>query len=554
MGQTQVPVRRYEETTQAPASRGVHAPTPPQLRAPDMFNRDRQMGSNELERGIHDVYHVVNQRDEENARSWASNAMSEARLTWTQHLAERTQAYDPSKDGSFVEPLIDDYDKYAEKVLENAPGHRAKAYLGERLNDLRATIGGQAAHFEAGAVVDMRMDQYGNAIQNSARLMNTDPSQYETVLAERLTELNGANIPPVKKSALVQSAIDKISTAAVWSQIQRNPTGFLQSIGFYGDTDKLGTGGAKLRKTAGDLQGATGNKAFDVLPFQSRVGLFESAIKAKNQIDVDADRAIAAQRKEMGDKAMKDGWDLWNQGKLTAGYITSIKPLVGEQDYHSLYTALKNGNASRTSSDPGTLRSIYRMIDTQNYDGARQFTYSAHQNGLLKSEGSDGLTGLLGHIDTLARQGGPKTPYERGTSFITQALDPGPMVHDPVGKQRFAEARDEFDRWFQSPDDKGKKRIWGEKEVRERAQEIVTQYKFISFNDTIMALPLPRGEKIDRQTHDPQMMLDQIGAAGMSLRLKRGGGKLTQAEYDQEMSKLNRWRNAAEAARNAGQR
>jgi hypothetical protein len=489
-------------------------------------------GWGELAHGVSDFGKGLVIREEEQARAWASNTLSQARLEWTDHLQKRQETAEPGAP-EFTPGLIRDFDEYANDIVGKAPTNRAGRYLGERLSAFRSELGSHALTFEAKARIDYNNDQFMGAIDNSKKLMNKDPSQFPVVLAEQLAAIDGSALPPIQKSAIRQRAIDGISQAAVWSQIQRSPTAFLQSIGFGAPEE------GKVRKSSGDLTGMTGNAAFDILPFEKRTLAFEAAIRQKAQVDADAEKSITALNKAQADDAMKEAYSRRADGKLTRDYIEEIRPVISHQDYRSLLDM--SGRVSPQHSDPGTLRSIMRLMETDP-DAARNAAYRAHQNGLLKDEGSDGLTGIVNHAMTLVRQGGPKTEYEMSRQYITGQLDPGPLVHDPVQRSRLGEALDMFDRWVGV----GKHT---DQEVRTRGREIVNQFKFIDLSQTVMALPSPRSGNIRRMPQDTAGMLQDIDAAGRTAQARRDAREYTNREYDEEMEILNKWRRTVSGGR-----
>lgn len=486
-------------------------------------------GFDTVSRGAYHLGSALQQRDEEEARAWSASALSQARLDWTQQLTDRQSKAKPGAPG-FAPEVIRDFDTYAEGLIGTAPTNAAKTYMKQRLDDLRANVGGQAVHFEAQARVDWRTDQFTKAIDNTAKLMNTDPSQYKDAMAERLTEIDGSALPPIQKSALREKAINGISAAAVWSQIQKSPTEFLQSIGFEASQGADG----KLRKSSGDLTGVTGNAAFDMLPFDKRAQLFEGAVRLKAQINADADRVVKDKAKATADEAMKNVWNLWGNGKLTMQYMDSVRPVLSAEQYHSGLVALKAQQAGHgQKTDPGVFRELLRLEQTDPQQ-AEIYAYSKHKAGLLSNEH---LSSEVNRIRAQGRQEGPKSPYERGTAYIARQLDPGPMVQDPVGKSRYADAVDTFDRWVNS----GKRT---ESEITERSYEIVKQYKFINFNDTVLALPTPRSGSIAR-VNDPVRVLKDVAAAKAVADQKHRNGQMPKAEYDEEMRIMARWVRAA---------
>lgn len=464
-------------------------------------------------------------RDEEEARVWAADVVSGARLQWTQHLIDRQNKAQPGADG-FTPAFIKDFDEYADDAIEKAPTNAARGFVRDRMMALREGLGQSALEFEAKARVDYRADKISGAFDNVAKLMNTDPSQYKEALAEQLAIVDGIAIDPISKSRIKQAGIEKVSAAAVWSQIQKSPQAFMESIGFGG-----GAGGL-TRKTSGDLTGVTGNAAFDALPFEKRVQMFEGAVRTKAQMDADTERAVKAERELLSSNALKEAFRRLDQGKLTKNYIEQISPLLSPAEYKSLLEARKSG-VDGNKTDPGAFRQLQELLYT-NPQEAEKYAFTAHRNGHLSNEH---LSSTLSRARELSRSEGPKSEYERSRQYIVGSLDPGPMVQDPVGRSRLAEALDTYDRWMGA----GKRT---DEEVKQRGREIVDQFKFIDLSQTVVALPHPRSGQIRRNLSDVAGMEADIRAAGAKARADLANGKLSPSDYQLEIETLNRWRKA----------
>jgi hypothetical protein len=489
---------------------------------------DTSFGARAVARAFESIANDVSQRNDEEARAWSSNALSKARLDWTTQLLDRQSNAQPGAP-DFTPAVIKDFDDYATKTIETAPTRAAKQFLHERLSALRTDIGEKAAVFEAQARIDYRTDQFTTSIDTTSKLMNTDPSQYAPALAEQLAIIDASAMLPIKKSAMRQLAVEKVSSAAVWSQVQKSPSAFLESIGFGPEIP------GKARKSSGDLTGITGNTAFDALPFEKRTQLFEGAIRLKAQIDGDADKAVKAASAKLAEDAMKEAWNRLNSGKLSKSYIEQIRPLLSAPEYHSLLTATKEGGGQRT--DPGTFRRLQELMYS-NPKEAETFAFTAHKNGLLSNEN---LSSALSRSRELDRSGGPKSEYERSRNFIRGSLDPGPMVNDPVNRSRLAEALDTFDRWVDAG--QGKRT---DSEIQKRGQEVIEQYRFINLSDTVLALPSPRSGQIRRNPADKTGITTDILSAHRKAQADFEAGRMSKADYDQEMNILNRWRKAAQ--------
>lgn len=598
-----VKINEYAERVRTPSGGGLPMARPV---APDVSSSVRALS--DFRHGARDLAYALKESEDEQARAWSANALAESRLRWsTEFVKRQTEAKPGAPD--FTESLLKDYDQYQQQTLAAAPNDASRFYLNERLTAFKSDLGNQGVHYEAQARVDYKDDEYRKAADNVAKLMNTDPKQYHVALAELLAAIDGAAMPQVKKSARREATIRTVSASAVWSQIQRSPTEFLNSIGFGGPSPVLrnpdgsvstestigieadgkhyviptiidgqrvqpeqavaawkggsnkevgvfGTqaeadqfararsaAGGKLRRTSGDVLGITGNAPFDALPFEVRTQMFDQALRAKNQIDVDADRATAARKKEMGENAMKEGWSLFYSGKLSRQFIEQARPLINDNDYKALLEAQRKGmgEGRGQKTDPGTFRKLQEMIYTGQYQQAESFAYSSHKSGLLSNEH---LSSNLERIRGFGRTEGPKSEFERTRAYVRGSLEPSPLIQDPVQRSRMAEALDEYDRWYSA----GPNGVRPDDEVKARGRELVQQYVFVDLGSSVAALPFPRGTTL-RRTPDISALETDIRAAGAKLQRDQAAGKLQPHEYQNELATLNRWRNALETAR-----
>lgn len=498
-----------------------------------------------------------NKRQEEQARAWAADALSQARLDWTAQLVERQANVTPGA-LDFTADFVRDYDEYANKLFESAPTDTARKYLHERMSELRSQMGEKAITFESQARIDYRNDKFNKAIDNSQKLMNTDDSQYEVVLAERLAEIDASAMPPKQKSEIRERAIEKISEAAVWSQINKSPTSFLNSIGL-GTHGVHGVGPTVIDAKTGAIisqgnfgdetnpggpkgpMGKTGNKPFDMLTFDRRTQFVAQALNLKNSIDNEADRASEKDRKLTADYYMKEAFARANpikgQKPLDRAFVEEARQWVTSHEYSSLLKLLESPDGDGGSkTNPESWRKLNSMLYT-----APNLVYGEalrmHKVGDLSN--SD-LSSILTKANSLERQGGPKTEYERSRQRIIDNLDPGPLVQDPVGRTRMAEAIYEYDAWVES--NRGKKT---DKEIADYGAEIIKRYKFIDLSKSSGLMPQPRTGTIDRSATREQK-LKQIGDAWNRAKELHKQGKMPKAEFDAEAERLRNWWQAVE--------
>lgn len=478
-------------------------------------------------------------REDEAGRAWAIDAVSQARLEWTSKLQD-SQASAPMGADGFTQNFITEFDQYSAEALKNAPSASAKKYFHERLVDIRTSLGEKAITFEASARVDYRDNQFNKAIENNQSLMMTDPGQFDVALAETLSVINESALPPKQRADMQQKAIIGIATSAVWSQMNASPINFMKSIGMVGNDPNVKPG-------AGAVEGRTGNKAFDMLPFDERTKMIGIAISLKNSIESDAERASDKIRKEKGDEIMKEALSRLDpqpgSPKLDRDFIEEARLWVSPAEYKSLLQMSKTGVSEGVSrrSDPDTYRHLQSLL-RNDPEQAQKEAFTAHANGMISN--SD-LSSITQRASSLDRQGGPKTVYERTRQYISGSLDPGPMVQDPVGRARLASAMDEFDSWAESS-----KRT--DAEIEARGREIIKQWQFINLRDTTAGFPQPRYGSIPRGG-DPGVQIKAIADSWDKTKKAVADGKITKDEAAEEASRLNNWRKTIKRASEAGQ-
>lgn len=522
-------MRIYEPGQRTPYPSGA----PPMLEKKDVQVYQGE-GFSELGRGLNTANSAVEKAQHEEAVAWSANTMSDARLRWTEEFVTRQSTAEPGAAG-FTPKLMEDYDKYMDETVNRAPTDAARNYTQQRLLDFRADLGSKSTVYEAQARVDYRHDQYTGASDKLSKLMQRDPAQFEKGLAELLASIDASDMPQIKKSDLREKTIAKVAGAAVWSQIQKSPTGFLQSIGFYGEAPA--PAGTKTRKTSGDLTDVTGNVAFDMLPFERRAQAFQQAISTKATVDADAARITESQRKDLAAKAEKDLWERHALRTLKLEDVQAQKQVLDAPSYRALLEAVSKG--PNRHDDPGAISHLTTLMYTDPAAAAR-YASTAYSNGKLAD---DTYRTESARAHSLAREGGLKSEFERSRAWIATTLNPGELIKDPVGRQRLGDALREFDDWMLNPPKKNEPHT--DKAIRERAEEILDQYRFIDLRDSVMALRVPRGVTI-RRTADKAILAEDIAKAGQKLIERRDGKVITPQEYNNEMGQLNKWRKALE--------
>lgn len=572
--------------------------------------------------GISQIADVLRERQEEQGRAWAVDALSNARLQWTSEMQRRKEQAEPGAP-EFTQKFVEDFDAYATDALKNAPTESARNFLHERFSELRVGFGTHAGEFEATARIDYRNDQFNKSIDNTQKLMEIDPSQFESALGEQLAVIDSSAMPPMQKSAMREKAINGIAGAVIQSQINRDPEAFLKQIGLLeggngkygrrpdgtlkGDgwmgvqnaTDKNGnpikvteysvgvningtemdiptlipgmsqadvnrvvqaaandesppadivkraTEFAQKRVSAGlspfkegkpggaGLTGPTGNKAFDVLPYETRINMVGQALRLKNQVEEQARLATERQAKAARNEVMKEAFSLkYPEGggpsKLTRAWIEQNRDVLDDKEYESLIK-MQSGRGEEQRSDPVVFNRLQSLIYSDPARAARE-ALTAHRNGNLSN--SD-LSSIL--TKSHEGEGGkPKTEGDRTRALIVGRLQPSPLVNDPIKSARSAEAIYEFDSWMAQG-------THTDAEIQQYGREVISRYQFINLADRSQLMAQPRSGTISRNV-SPEDKLKQIGALWNEAKRKRDSKQWTQQEYLDEASRLNNWR------------
>lgn len=520
-------IREYEQGTTTPDPQ--RSPEP-RMRPAEVVNPLDLRGWQEVSRLSASA---LDRSREEQAKAWSADAIANGRLKWTQELIARQEQAEPGAP-DFVAKYVKDFDTYANETLKSAPTEHARRFLQQRLTAIRDDLGERALMFEAKARTDFKTDSFTKAGDTAAKLMNTDPTAYGTVLAEQRALIEASDLAPVTKSALLQSVTDKIANAAVWSQIQKSPEGFLQSINF-----GMASAGTPTRKSSGGLQGETGNAAFDALPFERRVQMFDQAIRAKAQIDVDLDRLAKGERERIQSDKMKEIHQLNADKQLKRWHIEQARPVLSAEQYASALKMMEQPDGG-VRSQPDAYRHLQQLLTSNRFDEASSMAFTYHKNKQLSD---DHLNQIANAARTQGRQEGPKTEYERSYRYISQSLQVSPLVNDPDGRSRLADALDMYERWYIKGPGEGKQ--WSDADVEKRGKEIVGQFRMLNISETAIRLPLPRVGGINRSgsVHEWKIEIQVAAAATKALKDK---GEISADEYKQEMAILNSWRKLAE--------
>lgn len=156
------------------------------------------------------------------AVSYVTNASSKARADWTEQLVN----------GSIEQPegltqrLLKDWDAYADKAEKDAP-ERAKPLLKQRMIEMRSTLHDKAFSLETKARQDKLSSDFFTGLEDDARLIYADPSEFSDRLANRIAAAKTLVVPPAQREAMALKAREQLSFAAASVAVDRDPAEWL---------------------------------------------------------------------------------------------------------------------------------------------------------------------------------------------------------------------------------------------------------------------------------------------------------------------------------------
>lgn len=190
------------------------------------------------------------EREESEGRLWAAKSASEADLAMAEHLQKKQQSAGAGAP-NFTPSFLEDYDKYTDEALKNAPSPYAKSIMQAHFASSREAYGRAALSFEANERTRFAGQQIDDGVQMSATLVNGNPAWFDREMGKWASAINGAGIDEASKQKLRDGARKSLVNAAVVSWIDRNPSAAastLEDMQKSGDvmrdvswTDKSGT-------------------------------------------------------------------------------------------------------------------------------------------------------------------------------------------------------------------------------------------------------------------------------------------------------------------------
>lgn len=171
---------------------------------------------------------LLKKQEDEDARVWAGQAVSDFRLKRMESLQAQK---DTAKPGApdFTPNFLTDFDEKADAVLAMAPNDASKRYLQQHLISMRDQFGAHALDFQAGAIRGDRINRHADSIDTSAKIVQQDPSQFGPSMVA--IDETRPDVPPEQREKLKDYAQAKLTEAAAGTMLIKDPLAVKEATG-----------------------------------------------------------------------------------------------------------------------------------------------------------------------------------------------------------------------------------------------------------------------------------------------------------------------------------
>jgi hypothetical protein len=184
-------------------------------------------------------------RQEDDDRLWAVNAGSQADIAMMTHLQKRQETAPPGASG-LTPSFLEDFDKYSEGALQNAPNPRAKQLIQVRLAQSREQFARAALTFESQESVRYRGQQFSESLDRTAVVVAANPALFDAKMGE-FASLSKTVGGAEAQSKYLEAARVTLTNAAMKGWIDQNPQ---NAAAILADIQKTGAENPSITWTA----------------------------------------------------------------------------------------------------------------------------------------------------------------------------------------------------------------------------------------------------------------------------------------------------------------
>lgn len=156
---------------------------------------------------------------ERDAALRTTEALAGFRSQATARFAELEASEDPE---TFSQSFLSEFDTLAAQAGENVPAI-GRSQFEARLANLRVDFEDKARRSSTAALLERRIQSVEQGNDSSANLLISDPSQFQSVLEERIAAIRSVGFKPNVETEQIDDARELLAGAAITGLIQQDP-------------------------------------------------------------------------------------------------------------------------------------------------------------------------------------------------------------------------------------------------------------------------------------------------------------------------------------------
>lgn len=193
----------------------------PYVQAVDTGGGALAAGLAQIGAGLNDVARVQLARAEDDARTFASRSIAEARA---EAMRMRRTAFEEAPDGwrGVTERVSSEWGQLRDRALAGAPSPMAARFLEERFDEYQPLMLEEVAGQEQVAREGWQTDSIRSAVDTASGVLAADPGQYDSVRGEQLAVIQSLQNADMRRD-LGAYAEEQFAVAAVSGLVERDP-------------------------------------------------------------------------------------------------------------------------------------------------------------------------------------------------------------------------------------------------------------------------------------------------------------------------------------------
>lgn len=256
------------------------------------------------------------QLEHDEAVMTATNAYSEAQMTWTERLTQaKTKA--PADAAGFTSQTLADFDAWTEDKVRDMP-EAPKKILQANLRQMRLKLHADSFQFETSQRNKALVDQFGEGLEADRRAVMADPNAFADTLARRRAAAESLSLPAETRGKLADHAREALASDAANALIDLNAGAFLERAGARAAKGAKGKQGSRTEDRISSDVLLSSMRPDDLRRSIDRASMIvsqqEAAAAAEAARRQQQAEAAAARR----DRAAAQGWSVLS-GYLQAG-------------------------------------------------------------------------------------------------------------------------------------------------------------------------------------------------------------------------------------------